>query len=80
MLQAGMDVLDCATSEIVSGSKLGIDAAKKLPGEDFKRSWPAADRDGCGGEGEGGKATWLVASDVSRIKLPACQTHRRRRI
>ena len=23
-----------------SGSKLGIDATKKLPGEGFKRSWP----------------------------------------
>ena len=22
------------------GSKLGIDATKKLPGEGFKRSWP----------------------------------------
>jgi 4-hydroxy-3-polyprenylbenzoate decarboxylase len=33
-------VLDHATSEITSGSKLGIDATKKLPGEDFKRPWP----------------------------------------
>jgi len=33
-------VLDHATSEIASGSKLGIDATKKLPGEGFKRSWP----------------------------------------
>ena len=40
MLQAGMDVLDHATSEIASGSKLGIDATKKLPGEGFKRPWP----------------------------------------
>ena len=24
----------------VSGSKLGIDATKKIPGEDFKRAWP----------------------------------------
>jgi 3-polyprenyl-4-hydroxybenzoate decarboxylase len=31
------DVLDHATSEIASGSKLGIDATKKLPGEGFKR-------------------------------------------
>jgi 4-hydroxy-3-polyprenylbenzoate decarboxylase len=23
-----------------SGSKLGIDATKKIPGEGFKRSWP----------------------------------------
>jgi 4-hydroxy-3-polyprenylbenzoate decarboxylase len=34
------DVLDHATSEIASGSKLGIDATKKLPGEGFKRRWP----------------------------------------
>ncbi len=34
------DVLDHATSEIAMGSKLGIDATKKLPGEGFKRSWP----------------------------------------
>ena len=27
---------DCGTS----GSKLGIDATKKLPGEGFKRPWP----------------------------------------
>jgi 4-hydroxy-3-polyprenylbenzoate decarboxylase len=35
-----VDVLDHATSEIASGSKLGIDATKKLPGEGFKRPWP----------------------------------------
>jgi 4-hydroxy-3-polyprenylbenzoate decarboxylase len=34
------DVLNHATSEIASGSKLGIDATKKLPGEGFKRPWP----------------------------------------
>jgi 4-hydroxy-3-polyprenylbenzoate decarboxylase len=34
------DVLDHATSEIASGSKLGIDATKKIPGESFKRPWP----------------------------------------
>ena len=34
------DVLDHATSEIAIGSKLGIDATKKLPGEGFKRVWP----------------------------------------
>jgi 4-hydroxy-3-polyprenylbenzoate decarboxylase len=34
------DVLDHATSEIGSGSKLGIDATRKLPGEGFKRPWP----------------------------------------
>jgi 3-polyprenyl-4-hydroxybenzoate decarboxylase len=34
------DVLDHATSEIASGSKLGLDATKKIPGEGFKRPWP----------------------------------------
>jgi 4-hydroxy-3-polyprenylbenzoate decarboxylase len=34
------DVLDHASSEIAIGSKLGIDATKKLPGEGFKRPWP----------------------------------------
>jgi 4-hydroxy-3-polyprenylbenzoate decarboxylase len=34
------DVLDHATSEIASGSKMGFDATKKLPGEGFKRTWP----------------------------------------
>ena len=31
---------DHATSEIAIGSKLGIDATKKLPGEGFNRPWP----------------------------------------
>jgi 4-hydroxy-3-polyprenylbenzoate decarboxylase len=34
------DVLDHATSEIASGSKLGFDATRKLPGEGCKRPWP----------------------------------------
>lgn len=34
------DVLDHATSEIAMGTKLGIDATRKLPGEGFKRLWP----------------------------------------
>ena len=34
------DVLDHATSEIGIGTKLGIDATRKLPGEGFKRHWP----------------------------------------
>ncbi len=33
-------MLDYATSEMTIGSKLGIDATKKLPGEGFKRPWP----------------------------------------
>jgi len=34
------DVLYHATSAIAIGSKLGIDATKKIPGEGFKRAWP----------------------------------------
>ncbi|HZM03097.1 MAG TPA: menaquinone biosynthesis decarboxylase [Candidatus Saccharimonadales bacterium] len=34
------DALDHATSEFAIGSKMGIDATKKLPGEGFKREWP----------------------------------------
>jgi 4-hydroxy-3-polyprenylbenzoate decarboxylase len=34
------DVLDHATTDIAIGSKLGIDATHKLPGEGFKRRWP----------------------------------------
>ena len=34
------DVLDHATSEMASGSKLGFDATRKLPGEGFRRPWP----------------------------------------
>jgi len=33
-------VLDHATSKLGIGSKLGIDAMKKLSGEGFKRRWP----------------------------------------
>ncbi|HYE31981.1 MAG TPA: menaquinone biosynthesis decarboxylase [Methylomirabilota bacterium] len=34
------DVLDHATPELAVGSKMGIDATKKLAGEGFKREWP----------------------------------------
>jgi 4-hydroxy-3-polyprenylbenzoate decarboxylase len=34
------DVLDHATSEIAIGSKLGIDATRKLAGEGGKHPWP----------------------------------------
>lgn len=34
------DVLDHATSEVAVGSKQGVDATRKLPGEGFKRNWP----------------------------------------
>ena len=33
-------VLDHATGEITIGNRLGINAAKKLPGKGFKRAWP----------------------------------------
>jgi 4-hydroxy-3-polyprenylbenzoate decarboxylase len=33
-------VLDHATSELAIGTKMGIDATKKLAGEGFKREWP----------------------------------------
>jgi len=33
-------VLNHATSEIAMGTKLGIDATRKLAGEGFKRPWP----------------------------------------
>jgi len=34
--------LDHATSEIASGSKLGIDATKRIPGDGFDRRRPLA--------------------------------------
>jgi 4-hydroxy-3-polyprenylbenzoate decarboxylase len=34
------DVLDHATSQVAIGSKCGIDATRKLPGEGFRRPWP----------------------------------------
>jgi 4-hydroxy-3-polyprenylbenzoate decarboxylase len=34
------DVLDHATSEMAIGTKMGIDATRKLAGEGFKRTWP----------------------------------------
>jgi len=34
------DVLDHATPEFAIGSKMGIDATRKLAGEGFKREWP----------------------------------------
>ncbi len=34
------DVLDHAASELAVGSKMGIDATRKLRGEGFKRPWP----------------------------------------
>ncbi len=33
-------MLDNATSEVTFGTKFGIDAMKRLRGEDHKRRWP----------------------------------------
>jgi 4-hydroxy-3-polyprenylbenzoate decarboxylase len=33
-------VLDHATTEFAIGSKLGLDATKKLAGEGYHREWP----------------------------------------
>ena len=38
--QSPADVLDHATCEMAVGTKLGIDATKKLLGEGFRRPWP----------------------------------------
>jgi DNA-binding MarR family transcriptional regulator len=61
-------VPDHATSEIASGSKLGIDATKKLPGEPRKLSGLAAvHQDGCRGEGEGGEVFHkLIATSMKK--------------
>jgi 4-hydroxy-3-polyprenylbenzoate decarboxylase len=34
------DVLDHATPQLAVGSKMGVDATRKLPGEGFTRPWP----------------------------------------
>jgi 4-hydroxy-3-polyprenylbenzoate decarboxylase len=38
------DVLDHATTQMAVGSKLGIDATRKLPGEGHTRGWPPLSR------------------------------------
>jgi 4-hydroxy-3-polyprenylbenzoate decarboxylase len=50
--------LDHATNEIAIGSKLGIDATKKIPGEGFKRPWPP-----CGDEALGERRLTLIKMD-----------------
>ncbi len=62
-------VLDHATSEIASGSNLGFNAAKELPGEGFKRPLAPAHEDGYDGAGEAGNTFQPVAADVRRLKL-----------
>ncbi|MCL4178104.1 MAG: UbiD family decarboxylase [Verrucomicrobia bacterium] len=55
------DVLDHATSEVAVGSKLGIDATRKLAGEGFKRPWPPLIRMG---DGVRAKVEALLATDT----------------
>jgi 4-hydroxy-3-polyprenylbenzoate decarboxylase len=43
-----------------SGSKLGIDATKKIPGEGFKRAWPP-----CGDEALGERRLTLIKMDAA---------------
>lgn len=51
------DVLDHASSETASGSKLGIDATKENGRRMFQTPLSVAHQDGCCGEGEGGTIT-----------------------
>jgi hypothetical protein len=60
------DALDHATSEIASSSELGVNATKKWPGG-LQAPLAAAHQDGCGGEGERGKAVQAVGDDVRRL-------------
>jgi len=53
-----MNAVRPCTSGIAIGSKLGIDATKKLPGEDFKRPWPP-----CGAEALGERRLTLIKMD-----------------
>jgi 4-hydroxy-3-polyprenylbenzoate decarboxylase len=39
-----MDVLDHASRAFTYGSKMGVDATRKLPEEGFAREWPDAIR------------------------------------
>ena len=63
------DVLDHATSEIAMGSKLGIDATKKIPGEGFKRPWPPLIKMDAAVKAKVEKLFQSVAADVRRLKL-----------
>ena len=51
-------MLDYAKSAIAIGTRLGIDATKKLPGEGFKRPWPP-----CGAEALGERRPTLIKMD-----------------
>jgi 4-hydroxy-3-polyprenylbenzoate decarboxylase len=62
------DVLDHATSEIASGSKLGIEATKKMPGEGFKRLWPPLIKMDAAVKAKVVKIFQPVAADVRRLK------------
>ena len=57
------DVLDHVTSEMAIGSKLGIDATKKLTGEGSKRAWPP-----CGDEALGERRLTLIMLNLPVLK------------
>jgi 4-hydroxy-3-polyprenylbenzoate decarboxylase len=42
LVDGPVDVLDHAAPVMGYGSKVGIDATRKWPGEGFEREWPAA--------------------------------------
>ena len=51
--------------EIAVGSKLGIDATKKIPGEGFKRAWPP-----CGVKARGERRLTLIKMDEAvKVKI-----------
>jgi len=52
--------LDHATSEIATGSKLRIDATKRIPGEGLKRPWPP-----CGAKALGERRLTLIKMDAA---------------
>lgn len=62
-------MLDHATSEIPIGSKLGIDATKKLPGEGFKRPWPPIIKADQAVKAKVGKTLQPVPADIRISRL-----------
>src|SRR5262245_51279584 len=55
---------------MATGSKLGRDATKKLPGEGLQAPWPPLiKKNGCDGESEVGKTFQPVAADLKTLLL-----------
>ena len=51
-----MDVLDHSSRAFTYGSKMGLDATRKLPEEGFAREWPGVIDDGRRDEATRGRA------------------------